>query len=955
MLTLSRHEESRAAADSASNAGLGHSRRRRPSRPRRNERHDSDQQQRQQHQGSQQHQLAQVSHLQPSHAHAAGAGDLHDLLELDASDAAAAAAASLLLNEVFQTEMSPPSSSALRALYAGLEEEDRTLDRAGSGCDSHDDMENLGFFLGFLDDDGGTSDDDEYLWGAADEALDLDALEPTMLNDGSFVLINADGPDGEVRYSGSHASRLGLSAHTGPDATATPDFAPATLNIHHHATTAATSAATPDDDDRRHSPDVPPLATSILPAQRQHPRPISPQSVAQRAVRLASGKNRGPQASSVSSGGKTGWIPPLASLSDSGSEAEPPAISDVGPSVPPSPAIKPGVPASHLVTANALHHAAGALAGAGTRVSLALDAELEDAAFAMPSSVKASLSWEQDVDADVDVDLVLLAADDSDVELDLDGTQDGCEPAQLSPNWSESGEPSLFIHRRTSNAGLLPSPVNIADSNATTLEDLQETLLAALGNNVEVSQRRFLIFEEPEAGELVRAAPDDTDAAFAVAITHPLQLVPGALRDDDTEVLALKDTTEGPKALVLDRALNANARNGGARSWLHERDNRMAACASPPPPLLCVRCPPVGSGRADDGYLRFRPEARLPTGADALVRSLWTRRPLRSEAAASSAALHAVTSAGALHTEGAFCKEEMRRRRRGERSKWRALCDVAEFASEGSTDDDNDDEDSDDCESLQGDALGGSYLVGIFDSEDDLSDPELVTFYALSHVRRKRRHRGGPRRAGQRDEDSDLSKPDAKRAKQAASAAGAASGAASSPAAGPSAPGQTSSMPVRAGSPLVKGDGAGGSSAAAAAAAALAGLAPGQTTPVTPMQKRAMHNVLERKRREDLRASYRALRSSIPELASNERASASVILHAASAYIAKLKQEDAYIVAQLRQLRGPAAAPTPTASETYGAYASSHGRDGMTPTPRTQATPPATFSRVQPVRFPGYT
>jgi hypothetical protein len=948
MLTLSRHEESRAAADSASNAGLGHNRRRRPGRPRRNERRNSDQHQ---HQGSQQQQQLQLTHApyaQPSHTHAAGAGDLHDLLDLDASDAAAAAAASLLLNEVFQTEMSPPSSSALRALYAGLEEEDRTLEGMGSGCESHDGVEDLGFFLGFLDDGGGTSDDDEYLWGAVDEALDLDALEPTMLNDGSFVLINAENPGGEVRQGGC----VGASARTGSDATAALDSAPATLNVRHHA---ATAAADDDDDDGRHPPDVPPLATSILPAQRQHPRPVSPQSVAQRAVRLASGKNRGPHGSSVSSGGKTGWIPPLASLSDSGSEAEPPAISDAGPSVPPSPAIKPGVPAPHLVTASALHRAAGALTGAGTRVSLALDAELEDAAFAMPSSVRASLRWEQDADADVDVDLVLLAADDSDVELDLDGTQDGCELARLSPNWSEPGEPSLFIHRRPSHARLLPSAVDIAGS-ATTLEDLQETLLSALGSDVEVSQRRFLVFEDPgaasDAGELGHAVPED--AAFAVAITHPLQLVPGALRDDGTEVAALKDTTDGPKAPVLDRALNANARNGGAFSWLHERDNRMAACASPPPPLLCVRCP-VGSTRAGDGYLRFRPEARLPAGADALVRSLWTRRPLRSEAAASSAAAHDAASAGALHTEGAFCKEEMRRRKRSERSKWWARCNVAEFTSESSSDDDNDDdEDSDDCESSpsQGDALSGSYLVGIFDSEDDSSDPELVTFYALSHVRRKRRHRGGPRRVRQIDEDGDLSKPDAKRAKQVATAAAAASGAASASAAGPSAAGQTPSISTHAGALLAKVDGAGGSSAAAAAAAAALA---GQATPVTPLQKRAMHNVLERKRREDLRASYRALRSSIPELSSNERASASVILHAASAYIAKLKQEDAYIVAQLRQLRGPAAAPTPTASETYGAYASSHGRDGMTPTPRAQATPPATYSRVQPVRFPGYT
>ena len=1003
MLTLSRHEESRAAADSAaasssSSSGSNSGRRRGRGRPRRsNDQQRSGPQdshraqQPSQHQHHHHHHHHDDGEAAPSHAHdtARLAGDLHDLLELDGSDAAAAAAASMLLNEVFQAEMSPPSTSALRALYAGLDDERH----AHHGGDEHDVPEDMGFFLSFLEDedlhsgdegDGFTLDDgEEYLWGNGEEPLDLDTLEPTMLNDGSFVLMN-----------GSHSSQR----HDSPTPT------PATA-----ATAAAAAPATTST----------PTTTAATPGASSagvRPRPSSPQrarftgktrSLQQQAAGpppATGGKTDYKGRTGASTASKAGARPvpapapaPLAGpLSDSGSEVEPATLSEAGLSVPPSPAIKGGVPLAQLTTASTLQRAAGALRrrrgqakdqdkdGRQAAGATALEAALETGAFAAPSSLSVSPpaydTWEHNTDADIDVDLVLFAADadadaDADAGLDLDLLTPLSSPGPLDA--SEGWEPALVLHRRPRHtaAGLAwPSPE--AKIAAMSLESLQETLLAALGGT---GPRRYLVLNDPaaaDASDEAEGSDFEAERALAVsplaAVTHPLQLISGMAAAEDgsggdsvsaaTAALASTDPAAAaagdvPPPLVLNRALNATARNGGARSWLYERDNRMAACASPPPPLLCVRKPPPGIDSAGNRYLRFRPEARLAPDADALVQKLWSRRPLRSEAAAAAAA--AAADAGSVGAPPASSHPAAAA----------SLATAGNFAEDGSDCSDDDDSDCDSQASQEeDDAIG--YVIGIFDSDeessssDEVDGAEVLTFYALSRVRRKRRHRGSrSARASKADsaaeeEGEAAGLPSSKRAKLAGDATGQPNTASRSGSAlqtQAAAGGKATAATLSATTAGAAGAGAMSATGAtsAAAAAALAGIPAGQGAPITPMQKRAMHNVLERKRREDLRASYRALRSSIPELTNNERASASVILHAASAYIAKLKQEDAYLVAQLRQLRGPSAAPLPTASETYGAHPSSRA----TPTPRAQtpaATATASYAHVQPVRFPGY-
>lgn len=71
----------------------------------------------------------------------------------------------------------------------------------------------------------------------------------------------------------------------------------------------------------------------------------------------------------------------------------------------------------------------------------------------------------------------------------------------------------------------------------------------------------------------------------------------------------------------------------------------------------------------------------------------------------------------------------------------------------------------------------------------------------------------------------------------------------------------------------------------------------------TPEGKRHTHNVLERKRREDLKISYQNLRVEIPELAAVERAPTGQILVKAAEYIAELKSDEERIMSQLRALR----------------------------------------------------
>jgi len=71
----------------------------------------------------------------------------------------------------------------------------------------------------------------------------------------------------------------------------------------------------------------------------------------------------------------------------------------------------------------------------------------------------------------------------------------------------------------------------------------------------------------------------------------------------------------------------------------------------------------------------------------------------------------------------------------------------------------------------------------------------------------------------------------------------------------------------------------------------------------TPEGKRHTHNVLERKRREDLKVSYQELRLQVPELISADRAPTGQILIKAADYIAKLKAEEEAMLAQLTLLR----------------------------------------------------
>ena len=63
--------------------------------------------------------------------------------------------------------------------------------------------------------------------------------------------------------------------------------------------------------------------------------------------------------------------------------------------------------------------------------------------------------------------------------------------------------------------------------------------------------------------------------------------------------------------------------------------------------------------------------------------------------------------------------------------------------------------------------------------------------------------------------------------------------------------------------------------------------------------KRAQHNVLERKRRNDLKSSFMRLREVIPELLNQERAAKVVILKKATDYIYQLQQEDTSLLVDL--------------------------------------------------------
>ena len=67
--------------------------------------------------------------------------------------------------------------------------------------------------------------------------------------------------------------------------------------------------------------------------------------------------------------------------------------------------------------------------------------------------------------------------------------------------------------------------------------------------------------------------------------------------------------------------------------------------------------------------------------------------------------------------------------------------------------------------------------------------------------------------------------------------------------------------------------------------------------------KRATHNVLERKRRNDLKFSFHTLRDELPDVKENERAPKVVILRQGADYIKKLKSEEVKLLAELDKAR----------------------------------------------------
>lgn len=63
-----------------------------------------------------------------------------------------------------------------------------------------------------------------------------------------------------------------------------------------------------------------------------------------------------------------------------------------------------------------------------------------------------------------------------------------------------------------------------------------------------------------------------------------------------------------------------------------------------------------------------------------------------------------------------------------------------------------------------------------------------------------------------------------------------------------------------------------------------------------PESKRHTHNVLERKRRNELKSSYQELREEIPDLNDNDKTPTGVILNRACEYIAALQEEEAVLL-----------------------------------------------------------
>jgi Myc proto-oncogene protein len=70
-----------------------------------------------------------------------------------------------------------------------------------------------------------------------------------------------------------------------------------------------------------------------------------------------------------------------------------------------------------------------------------------------------------------------------------------------------------------------------------------------------------------------------------------------------------------------------------------------------------------------------------------------------------------------------------------------------------------------------------------------------------------------------------------------------------------------------------------------------------------PESRRKIHNVLERKRRNDLKSSYQELRESLPELETADRAPTGQILGKAVEFIAELQEEEKRVLAAIAALR----------------------------------------------------
>ena len=69
------------------------------------------------------------------------------------------------------------------------------------------------------------------------------------------------------------------------------------------------------------------------------------------------------------------------------------------------------------------------------------------------------------------------------------------------------------------------------------------------------------------------------------------------------------------------------------------------------------------------------------------------------------------------------------------------------------------------------------------------------------------------------------------------------------------------------------------------------------------VSKRATHNVLERKRRNDLKTSFHVLREEVPELKDNERAPKVTILRKAKDFVDKLRKDETRLLAELSKER----------------------------------------------------